>query len=237
MRSCARRGTTPSRTGPTGTACSRTRRLRPSWRAGAASSGSPILDWDVHHGNGTQECFWDRADVLAVSLHMRHGSWGPSHPQTGAPGEVGVGDGAGRNVNVELAVGTGDEGYRRAMARVVEPIVDAFRPRADRDRLRPGCEPVRPQRPHVRARWTASATWAPRPARWPTATATGGWCSSRRAATAAPTPATACTPRSRACSARGPLLADPMAYLPDDADRADAAIAAVRHAMAPYWPL
>ena len=35
----------------------------------------------------------------------------------------------------------------------------------------------------------------------------------------------------------GPLLADPMAYLPDDADRADAAIAAVRHAMTPHWPL
>ena len=49
-----------------------------------------IIDWDVHHGNGTQACFYDRADVLTVSLHMRHGSWGPSHPQTGSAAEVGV---------------------------------------------------------------------------------------------------------------------------------------------------
>ena len=128
MRSCARRATTPSRTGPTATACSRTRRCAAELARRRGVARVAVLDWDVHHGNGTQECFWDRADVLAVSLHMRHGSWGPSHPQTGAPGEVGAGDGAGRNVNVELPVGTGDEGYRRAMARVVEPIVDAFGP-------------------------------------------------------------------------------------------------------------
>ena len=87
-----------------------------------------VVDWDVHHGNGTQECFWERGDVLTVSLHMRHGSWGPSHPQSGAPEETGAGAGAGMNVNVELPVGTGDEGYRRAWARVVEPVVDEFAP-------------------------------------------------------------------------------------------------------------
>src|SRR5919197_42585 len=87
-----------------------------------------VIDWDVHHGNGTQACFWERADVLAVSLHMRHGSWGPSHPQTGAADEVGAGAGAGYTVNVELPVGTGDEGYRRAKERGGGAVLDAFAP-------------------------------------------------------------------------------------------------------------
>src|SRR5439155_21712756 len=39
-----------------------------------------IVDWDVHHGNGTQACFYRRSDVLTVSLPMRHGPWGPSPP-------------------------------------------------------------------------------------------------------------------------------------------------------------
>jgi acetoin utilization deacetylase AcuC-like enzyme len=52
-----------------------------------------IIDWDVHHGNGTQECFYDRGDVLSCSLHMPHGSWGPAHPQTGSTLEAGIGDG------------------------------------------------------------------------------------------------------------------------------------------------
>ena len=87
-----------------------------------------VLDWDVHHGNGTQEVFYGRADVLTVSLHMRHGAWGPSHPQTGAPDAVGTGAGEGANVNVELPLGAGDRGYLEAMDEVVVPIVDAFRP-------------------------------------------------------------------------------------------------------------
>jgi acetoin utilization deacetylase AcuC-like enzyme len=87
-----------------------------------------IVDWDVHHGNGTQACFYDRADVLTVSLHMRHGSWGPSHPQTGAPAEIGVGDGAGRNVNVELRLGSGDAAYAEAFRRIVLPVLRQFQP-------------------------------------------------------------------------------------------------------------
>jgi acetoin utilization deacetylase AcuC-like enzyme len=87
-----------------------------------------VVDWDVHHGNGTQQCFYERADVLTVSLHMRHGAWGPSHPQTGSPEEVGRSAGAGYNVNVELPVGTGDRGYLGAMDEVVVPIVDRFAP-------------------------------------------------------------------------------------------------------------
>ena len=44
-----------------------------------------VVDWDVHHGNGTQECFYRRADVLTISLHMAHGSWGRHTPSSATP--------------------------------------------------------------------------------------------------------------------------------------------------------
>ena len=87
-----------------------------------------IVDWDVHHGNGTQSCFYDRDDVLTISLHMRHGSWGPSHPETGSPEETGVGTGAGHNINVELRPGSGDGAYAEAFRRVVEPVLRSYGP-------------------------------------------------------------------------------------------------------------
>jgi acetoin utilization deacetylase AcuC-like enzyme len=87
-----------------------------------------VIDWDVHHGNGTQACFYARADVLTISLHQDHGPWGPSHLQTGSPLELGDGPGWGHNINVALPQGTGDLGYVEAMQRVVEPIVRAFGP-------------------------------------------------------------------------------------------------------------
>lgn len=88
-----------------------------------------ILDWDVHHGNGTQEIFFDRDDVLVVNLHNAHWSWNPdTHPQSGDVAETGDGAGDGYNVNVPLPPGTGDEGYRYALERIVEPIVGAFGP-------------------------------------------------------------------------------------------------------------
>jgi len=87
-----------------------------------------IVDWDVHHGNGTQACFYDRSDVLTISLHMRHGSWGPSHPETGSAAETGAGDGAGHNVNIELRPGSGDAAYGEAFRRVVDPILRRYRP-------------------------------------------------------------------------------------------------------------
>lgn len=88
-----------------------------------------IVDWDVHHGNGTQEVFYDRDDVLFISLHNDHGSWDPdAHPQTGNVDEDGAGEGAGYNVNVPLPPGTGDEGYQIAFDRLVSPIVSAFDP-------------------------------------------------------------------------------------------------------------
>jgi len=87
-----------------------------------------IVDFDVHHGNGTQECFWTRSDVLTVSLHMDHGPWGPTHPQTGSVSEVGAGPGAGYNLNIPLPYGTGDAGYELAMRDLVAPVVAAFEP-------------------------------------------------------------------------------------------------------------
>lgn len=87
-----------------------------------------ILDWDVHHGNGTQACFWERPDVLTVSLHQRAGAWSDAHPQTGSPHEVGHGPGRGANVNVELPLGTGDLGYALAMERIVLPVLREFGP-------------------------------------------------------------------------------------------------------------
>ena len=88
-----------------------------------------IVDWDVHPGNGTQEVFYDRDDVLFVSLHNDFGAWDPeTHPQTGGLEEVGVGDGEGYTVNVPLPPGTGDAGYGYAFERLVEPVVAAFDP-------------------------------------------------------------------------------------------------------------
>lgn len=80
-----------------------------------------VLDWDVHHGNGTQEVFAGTEDVLTASVHMRHGPWGANHRQTGAPGEPALG-----NVNVELSLGAGDHAYARAMDEVVLPAVREF---------------------------------------------------------------------------------------------------------------
>ncbi len=77
-----------------------------------------ILDWDVHHGNGTQDIFWDDPTVLYVSLHQ----W-PFYPGTGRPGE-----GNDTTVNVPLPAGSGNEDYVRAFEDIVEPAVIGFEP-------------------------------------------------------------------------------------------------------------
>lgn len=87
-----------------------------------------VLDIDVHYGNGTAEGFYSRDDVLTISLHMNHGSWGASHPQTGLTDEVGSGKGKGFNINVPLPNGTGDKGYELAMSELVIPAIDNFKP-------------------------------------------------------------------------------------------------------------
>jgi acetoin utilization deacetylase AcuC-like enzyme len=83
-----------------------------------------ILDWDVHHGNGTQEIFEDDPRVLFVSLHQGP----PQYPGTGAATEVGRGEGRGFTVNVPLSVGAAGATYAAAFERLVLPIAEQFRP-------------------------------------------------------------------------------------------------------------
>ena len=87
-----------------------------------------VIDWDVHHGNGTQSGFYDRSNVLTISMHMPLGSWGENHPETGEIDEVGEGDGKGYNFNIPLPYGTGDQAYREAMETLVRPAVIEFDP-------------------------------------------------------------------------------------------------------------
>ena len=82
-----------------------------------------VLDYDVHHGNGTQWMFYDDPRVLYVSLHHY-----PFYPGTGAVTDVGRGDGIGFTLNVPLEAGAGDADYDRAMRELVGPIVTAFAP-------------------------------------------------------------------------------------------------------------
>jgi acetoin utilization deacetylase AcuC-like enzyme len=82
-----------------------------------------VVDWDVHHGNGTQEIFWSDPHVLYVSTHQY-----PFYPGTGAVDEAGRGDGEGYTVNVPLAAGGGDAVYASAFERVVLPVVESFAP-------------------------------------------------------------------------------------------------------------
>ncbi len=82
-----------------------------------------ILDWDVHHGNGTQHCFEEDPSVLYVSTHQF-----PLYPGTGAAHEAGRGAGAGTTLNVPMPAGCGDDEYLGALQRVLVPVARAFRP-------------------------------------------------------------------------------------------------------------
>eukprot|EP00494_Astrolonche_serrata_P002136 UN02142 len=86
-----------------------------------------IVDWDVHHGNGTQEIFEGNKSVLYISLH-RHED-GSFYPGTGAADEVGVLDGKGFSVNIPWSCGgVGDNDYIFAFQHVVLPIATEFAP-------------------------------------------------------------------------------------------------------------
>jgi acetoin utilization deacetylase AcuC-like enzyme len=82
-----------------------------------------VLDWDVHHGNGTEAIFYDDPSVLFVSLHQY-----PNYPGTGAAADTGRGEGRGRTVNLPLPPGGTDALYRAAFERIVLPIVEQFSP-------------------------------------------------------------------------------------------------------------
>uniref|UniRef100_A0A8K9UU32 Histone deacetylase n=1 Tax=Oncorhynchus mykiss TaxID=8022 RepID=A0A8K9UU32_ONCMY len=89
-----------------------------------------IVDWDVHHGNGTQQAFYDDPNVLYLSLHRYDD--GNFFPGSGAPDEVGSGPGVGFNVNMAFTGGLeppmGDAEYLAAFRSVVMPIADEFAP-------------------------------------------------------------------------------------------------------------
>ena len=82
-----------------------------------------IVDIDAHHGNGTQEIFFDSPDVLYVSFH----EW-PLYPGTGRHDEVGAGAGEGATCNIPLPAGATGDVYLRACDSVVEPLLARFRP-------------------------------------------------------------------------------------------------------------
>ncbi len=82
-----------------------------------------VVDWDVHHGNGTQEIFYRDGGVLFVSLHQE--GW---YPGTGALEEMGEGEGEGLTVNVPLPPGVGDGGYATVFEELLLPLGDAWKP-------------------------------------------------------------------------------------------------------------
>ncbi|MFQ5916264.1 MAG: histone deacetylase [Candidatus Binatia bacterium] len=82
-----------------------------------------IMDWDVHHGNGTQDSFYQDPSVLYISTHQY-----PFYPGTGPTGEVGNGKGEGYTVNIPLPAGCGDEEYLRVFNEIVIPISDKYKP-------------------------------------------------------------------------------------------------------------
>jgi acetoin utilization deacetylase AcuC-like enzyme len=82
-----------------------------------------ILDWDVHHGNGTQEMLGDDPGVLYVSIHQDS-----FYPFEGQIGDIEAGQAKGTVVNIPLPAGTGGDVYRRAWAELVVPVVEQFLP-------------------------------------------------------------------------------------------------------------
>ena len=82
-----------------------------------------IVDWDLHHGNGTQNAFYSRRDVLYFSTHQF-----PHYPGSGFWSEVGSGNGEGFTVNVPLAPGKTDDDFRFIFRRLLVPIAKAYKP-------------------------------------------------------------------------------------------------------------
>ncbi|WP_444986129.1 histone deacetylase family protein [Halomonas mongoliensis] len=83
-----------------------------------------IVDWDAHHGNGTQDIFWADPDVLFFDIHRAS----PFYPGTGSLEEVGAGLGDGTNVNVPLPADAGDAAYLKAFREILVPAAEWFQP-------------------------------------------------------------------------------------------------------------
>jgi acetoin utilization deacetylase AcuC-like enzyme len=82
-----------------------------------------IVDWDVHHGNGTQDAFYSSPQVLFTSIHQS-----PLYPGTGDPGEIGSGPGEGLTVNLPVPPGSGPDEFVALVQTVVEPLARSFGP-------------------------------------------------------------------------------------------------------------
>jgi len=82
-----------------------------------------IVDWDLHHGNGTQHAFYSRRDVLYFSTHQV-----PLYPGSGAARETGDGPGKGYNLNVPLTAGKGDEDFLHVYQKILSPVASQFKP-------------------------------------------------------------------------------------------------------------
>jgi acetoin utilization deacetylase AcuC-like enzyme len=82
-----------------------------------------VLDWDVHHGNGTEQVFYGDADVLYASIHQS-----PLYPGTGAASDIGAGEGQGFTVNLPVPPGSGPELFESLVQHVVAPLAREFRP-------------------------------------------------------------------------------------------------------------
>lgn len=84
-----------------------------------------IVDYDAHHGNGTQRSFYSSRDVLYVGLHQDGRTL---FPGSGFPNEIGTGDGEGYTVNLAMYPGAGDSSYDQAFSHVLEPIAESYSP-------------------------------------------------------------------------------------------------------------
>jgi acetoin utilization deacetylase AcuC-like enzyme len=83
-----------------------------------------IVDWDVHHGNGTQDIFYERSDVLFISIHQ----YGNFFPGTGSSAQQGVGKGKGFTLNIPLHAGATDLIYRTCFEETIGPALKSFAP-------------------------------------------------------------------------------------------------------------
>lgn len=82
-----------------------------------------IVDWDLHHGNGTQNMFYDSSEVLYFSTHQY-----PYYPGTGSVNEVGVQNGFGYTINVPIHPGMGDKEYIKIFFEILKPVIEQYKP-------------------------------------------------------------------------------------------------------------
>jgi len=91
--------------------------------AAAGADRVMVVDWDVHHGNGTQDVFYESPEVLFASIHQS-----PLYPGSGDPGEAGAGAGAGYTVNLPVPPGAGPDDFLALVQNVIVPLARRFEP-------------------------------------------------------------------------------------------------------------